>query len=251
MKAMILAAGLGTRLRPWTLSHPKALVPVGGVPMLERVIGRLRSQGFDDVVINIHHFGDQIIDFVNTREEDSVKIRFSDERDGLLDTGGGLLRASRILMAEDDAPFIIHNVDILSNADLSRLYAEHLESGDDVTLLVSERHSTRKLIIDADRKLRGWHNLTDDQFRPSGLTPSEDSSEVAFSGIYIIGKRGVEALEEYASARGLEAFPIMDFFLDECQKIRIGTYQDPDCPLELIDIGKPATLEQAEKLLNE
>ncbi len=121
MKAMILAAGLGTRLRPWTLEHPKALVPVGGVPMLERVIVRLKDEGFDEIVVNIHHFGDQIIDFVRSKDF-GVKIFISDERGELLDTGGGLVYA-RELLGED--PVLVHNVDILSNADLKSFMRKH------------------------------------------------------------------------------------------------------------------------------
>ncbi|MDE6382409.1 MAG: NTP transferase domain-containing protein, partial [Muribaculaceae bacterium] len=114
MKAFILAAGLGTRLRPWTLEHPKALVPVGGVPMLERVILRMRDQGFDDITVNVHHFADQIVDFLNARDF-GVAVHISDERERLLDTGGAILHASRFLAA-DPAPFLVHNVDILSDA---------------------------------------------------------------------------------------------------------------------------------------
>ncbi|MDE5875469.1 MAG: NTP transferase domain-containing protein, partial [Muribaculaceae bacterium] len=109
MKAMILAAGLGTRLKPWTLEHPKALVPVGGVPMLERVILKLKSSGFDQIVINIHHFGEQIIEFVESRDF-GVDISISDERGRLLDTGGGILHAEGLLRV-DEGPVLIHNVD--------------------------------------------------------------------------------------------------------------------------------------------
>ena len=117
MKAMILAAGLGTRLKPWTLTHPKALVPVGGVPMLERVIRKLEKEGFNDIVVNIHHFGEQIIDFLKSRQW-QAHISISDERGELLDTGGGISRASGFLGANSQ-PFLVHNVDILSSADLS------------------------------------------------------------------------------------------------------------------------------------
>lgn len=119
MKAMILCAGLGTRLRPWTLSHPKALVPVGGVPMLERVIDKLRSQGFDYIVVNVHHFPEQIVDFLRQRDL-GVKIAVSDESDRLLDTGGAIMKAEELLRFSD-GPVLVHNVDILSDADLRGL----------------------------------------------------------------------------------------------------------------------------------
>lgn len=124
MKAMILAAGLGTRLRPWTLQHPKALVPVGGIPMLHRVITSLTAQGFDDITVNIHHFGQQIIDFLNSKEY-GTRINISDERGHLLDTGGGIVHASKFLCA-DAEPFLVHNVDILSDADLCGLMKAHI-----------------------------------------------------------------------------------------------------------------------------
>ena len=125
MKAMILCAGLGTRLRPWTLSHPKALVPVGGVPMLERVIDKLRSQGFDYIVVNVHHFPEQIVDFLRQRDL-GVKIAVSDESDRLLDTGGAIMKAEELLRFSD-GPVLVHNVDILSDADLRGLMQRHID----------------------------------------------------------------------------------------------------------------------------
>ena len=151
MRAMILAAGLGTRLKPWTLEHPKALVPVDGIPMLERVILKLKSQGFDEIVVNVHHFAGQITDFLDSKDF-GIKISISDERGGLLDTGGGLVHARHLLEGE---PFLVHNVDILSNADLSALMHFHESEGNDVTLLTSDRKSSRKLLFDEDGSLKG------------------------------------------------------------------------------------------------
>ncbi|MDE7096503.1 MAG: NTP transferase domain-containing protein, partial [Muribaculaceae bacterium] len=110
MKAMILCAGLGSRLKPWTDSHPKALVPVGGIPMLKRVVDKLADEGFDEVTINVHHFADQIISYLECEELPVNKINISDETDSLLDTGGGILKAEPFL-AVDDRPFLVHNVD--------------------------------------------------------------------------------------------------------------------------------------------
>ncbi|MDE6408948.1 MAG: NTP transferase domain-containing protein [Muribaculaceae bacterium] len=245
MKAMILAAGLGTRLKPWTLSHPKALVPVGGVPMLQRVMLSLKQQGFDEMVINIHHFGEQILDFLKGNDF-GVNYKVSDEREALLDTGGGLLQAGKILFSEDDAPFLVHNVDILSNADLKGLMEFHLASGNDVTLLTSNRESSRKLIFDKEGLLKGWHNLSTGEFRPKGFKASEGDREAAFSGIYIIGKKAIDALREYSRGIGKDAFPVMDFFLTQCEELKIGERFDPE--LRLIDIGKPASLKQADML---
>ena len=243
MKAMILAAGLGTRLRPWTLEHPKALVPVGGIPMLERVIESLKLQGFDEIVVNIHHFGEQILDFL-AEKDFGIRIDVSDERGRLLDTGGGILAAGEILFSGDEAPFLVHNVDILSNADLESLMRHHEGNGNDVTLLTSDRDSSRRLIFDDGGVLRGWHNLSSDEYRPAGFLPSASDHESAFSGIYVIGKRGWERLKEYSEKIGTASFPIMDFFLSACSEGGIGEFKAKD--LHLIDIGKPASLKQAD-----
>ena len=130
-KAMIFAAGIGSRLRPITDRMPKALVPVGGIPMLQRTLLRLNEAGFNDVTINIHHFGQQIIDFLQHYDNFGMNIHISDERDELLDTGGGILKARHFL--DGDEPFLVHNVDILSDIDLKHVYDTHVQSGADAT----------------------------------------------------------------------------------------------------------------------
>src|SRR5574344_733937 len=145
MKAMIFAAGLGTRLRPLTNTMPKALVPVAGKPMLEHVITKLKSSGFDDITINIHHLGQQIIDFLKAHDNFGVTIHISDEREKLLDTGGGIKKA-RAFLGNDEAPFLVHNVDILSNIDLKDFYQHHLTNECTATTLVSRRQSSRYLL---------------------------------------------------------------------------------------------------------
>lgn len=237
MKAMILAAGLGTRLRPWTLEHPKALVPVRGVPMLERVIVRLKEEGFNDIVVNIHHFGDQIIDFLGSKDF-GVRIRISDERGGLLDTGGGLVHADRIL---GNDPVLVHNVDILSNADLRNLILTHKESRAGGSLLVSDRESSRKLIFDTDMKLKGWHHLGKDEYKPQSYTFNEGDTEYAFSGIYVTDG---EMRREMHRLFGERAFPVMDYFLSKDRRARVNGVVAPN--LNLIDIGKPTTLKAAQ-----
>ena len=140
MKAFILAAGFGTRLKPWTLEHPKALVPVHGVPMLRRVIDKLRGYGFDSLTVNVHHFADQIVDYIKEEGlEDLVKV--SDESEGILDTGGGLLNAAPQLFVSDSDPVLVHNVDILSDAPLREIMARHELSGADISLVTSLRES--------------------------------------------------------------------------------------------------------------
>ncbi len=251
MKAFIPAAGLGTRLRPFTLSHPKALVPVEGVPMLERVIGRLKEQGFDDFVINLHHFGDQIRDFVNSNNSFGVRIRFSDESERLLDTGGGLLHAAGLL-GENDEPFLIHNVDILSDADLRGLMKTHQENRAAATLLVSERESSRRLIFDYSMNLRGWYHTAKELLKPEkdsddlreGLK-NGNLRELAFSGIHVMSPGSV--FGEMARQNRGDVFSVIDFYLDAIPAMQIKGVASPD--LNLIDIGKPESLARAKDFL--
>lgn len=236
---MILAAGLGTRLRPWTLEHPKALVPVGGVPMLERVVIRLRDFGFDRIVVNIHHFGNQIIEFIEEHDY-GVNIEISDEREELLDTGGAVVKASR-LVDFSHGPLLVHNVDIVSNADLGQLYRDSINSESDVLLLVSDRDSSRKLVFDDKMMLKGWHNTKTGETRPSGIIIEKGMRELAFSGIYIIKE---EAVEEMRSLYGDKPFSVIDYFCNPDRKTVIeGICMEG---LEMIDIGKPASLAQAQ-----
>ena len=244
MKAMILAAGLGTRLRPWTLSHPKALVPVGGVPMLKRVIERLRDEGVDEIVINAHHFASQIIDYLDDNDF-GVKTVVSDESDNLLDTGGGLLKALPLLDSADDMPFLVHNVDILSDAPLRKLYETNIKSGRGATLLVSPRESSRRLIFSEDMLLRGWWDNASGKLRPDGFVPQAGMSDYAFSGIYVARPSLIHDM----CALGLEGkFGVMDYFL---HPDRIAEIEGMSLPsLKIIDIGKPATLSQANILFS-
>lgn len=241
MKAMILAAGLGTRLKPWTLSHPKALVPVGGVPMLRRVIERLISEGFDDIVVNVHHFADQICEFLSDNDF-GVEIRVSNESDMLLDTGGALLKAAPLIF-DSDAPCLVHNVDILSDAPLSDIVNSHLSSNNDITLLTSGRESSRKLIFDGVGALQGWHNLSSGEFRPDGFTFGRNMHESAFSGIYVVSPKIIDELREYSKSVGSAKFPIMDFLLNSDRRCSVEEFRYDN--LKLIDIGKPDTLEKA------
>lgn len=240
MKAFILAAGLGTRLKPWTEHHPKALVPVGGVPMLQRIIENLESQGFDSITVNIHHFANQVVEFLASKTWKAA-IHISDERECLLDTGGAILHAAPFLCA-DDRPFLVHNVDILSNAPLSWLMNSHLSSGADATLAVSDRTSSRRLVFDRDDNLCGWHNLSTGELRPQGFVMKECFSQHSFSGIHVMSPRLVAKMEELGFSGG---FSVIDFYLaaSGCCKVKGVCLSD----LKLIDIGKPETLSLAEK----
>lgn len=238
-RAFILAAGLGTRLRPWTLHHPKALVPVGGRPMLQRVIDRVAECGFGSVVVNVHHFADQIVDYLAEHPQ-PVEIAVSDETDVLRDTGGALLAASGLLFGDGCRGVLVHNVDILSNADLTSLYAHHDKSDADVTMLVSKRDSSRQLYFDADGNLRGWSNLKDGSCRPDGFVPDDSVRGYAFSGIYVIGPAVTELMRTTSQP---PVFPIIDFLLNHRDDLKIKCFVAED--LRLIDIGKPETLAAA------
>ncbi|MEL6972512.1 MAG: sugar phosphate nucleotidyltransferase [Bacteroidota bacterium] len=155
MKAMVFAAGLGTRLRPYTNDRPKALVEVQGKTLLEIVLLRLKSFGVKEVVVNVHHYADMVVRFLNEHEHFGLKIVISDERDMLLDTGGGLLKAKKYL---EDAPFLIHNVDILSDFDLEELFNQHRRDPCLTTLAVRQRKTSRYLEFDRYGRLCGWIN---------------------------------------------------------------------------------------------
>lgn len=242
MKAMIFAAGLGTRLKPLTDHMPKALVPVAGRPMLEHVILKLKAAGFNELVINIHHFGEQILDFLRANQNFGLTIHISDERDCLLDTGGGIRKAEPFFRGNE--PFLVHNVDILSDTDLKALYEYHRQSGNDATLLASRRKTIRYLLFDDEKRLCGWINKDTLQTKPEGFAyDPEHHHEYAFSGIHVISP----SLFHYMDERWTGKFSIMDFYLQTCHEARIGGRLTDT--LRLIDIGKPETLTQAEEFL--
>lgn len=241
MKAMIFAAGLGTRLRPLTDNMPKALVPVAGKPMLERVILRLKESGFNDITVNIHHFGDQIIDFLRTNNNFGAEIHISDERDMLLDTGGGIKKARPFL--DGNEPFLVHNADILSEIDLKAFYQHHLESKSEATLLVSERKTSRYLLFDEEHHLHGWVNKSTGEVKPSDFTYHEGTyQELAFGGIHVISPSLFHYMDD---EEWTGKFSIIPFYLSVCQKTSIQGY--PLQGFKWFDIGKPETLEKAEE----
>lgn len=243
MKAMIFAAGLGTRLRPLTDHTPKALVPVAGVPMLERVILRLKAAGFNELTINIHHFGEQIMEFLRAHNDFGVTIHLSDERDRLLDTGGGIRKARPFL--DGNEPFLVHNADILSETDLAALYRHHVESGADATLLTNHRDTSRYLLMDADNRLCGWFNRSTGEVLPQGLHyPCDAYHEQAFGCIHVLSPSIFQYMED---ERWDGKFSIIPFYIDICRKARIQGY-----PLDApgwFDIGKPETLARAEEYI--
>lgn len=242
MKAMIFAAGLGTRLKPLTDRMPKALVPVAGKPMLEHVIGKLKASGFDEIVINVHHFANQIIDFLKANDNFGIRIWISDETEELLDTGGGIKKAAPYF----DEPFLIHNADILSNVDLKALYDYHCKSENDATLLVSTRKTVRHLLFDENNRLQGWVNKDTLQTKPEGFVyQPEVQKEYAFGGIHVISP----TLFNYMGDEWTGKFPLMDFYLQTCHEASLGSYVKED--LQLLDIGKLDTLAKAEEFIRQ
>lgn len=245
MKAMIFAAGLGTRLRPLTDHTPKALVPVAGTPMLERVIRRLKVAGFDDITVNVHHFGEQIIGFLRANNNFGITIHISDERDRLLDTGGGILKARQWL--DGDEPFLVHNADILCDVDLAKFYKCHKEGSAEATLLVSERQTSRYLLLDDDNLLHGWINKSTGETKPEGFGYQEGAyKEMAFGGIHVISPSLFRHMESEAWTG---KFSIIPFYLSVCKAVRIQGYPLQKC--NWFDIGKPETLAKAEHFLTE
>lgn len=238
---MIFAAGLGSRLKPLTDSMPKALVPIAGRPMLEHVILKLKASDFTEIVINIHHFGEQILDFLKANDNFGLTIHISDEREQLLDTGGGVRKACTFFEHSDE-PFLVHNVDILSDVDLKELYDYHLQNGSVATLLASRRKTSRYLLFDTDRRLCGWINKDTGQVKPEGFRPDESRyQEYAFSGIHVLSP-AIFRLLDVPCWEG--KFSIMDFYLATCRQVEFSGYLVED--LRLIDIGKPETLAKAE-----
>ncbi len=237
MKAMIFAAGLGTRLYPITLNIPKALVEVGGKPMLQHVLNKLPALGVNDAVVNVHHHADMVTDFLRNYRSD-LKIQVSDECEKLLDTGGGVVNALPWLQGED---VMLHNADILTDAPLDKMIVCHKKSGADVTLLVNDRATSRYLLVDKTMKMCGWKNVKTSQVRPHDIDDSV-LRPVAFCGVHILSSRALDLLAKYKSVG--EPFPITDFYIDSVDKLDIRCFE-PTEEFVWFDIGKPDTLAAA------
>ncbi|MDP3434985.1 MAG: sugar phosphate nucleotidyltransferase, partial [Bacteroidota bacterium] len=184
MKALIFAAGLGTRLKEHTSDKPKALVQLAGKPMLQHAIEKLISHQITDITINVFHFADQVISFLNNHSFPGVNIHISDEREGLLDTGGGLKKAETFLTGSE--PIMIYNVDVISNLDLNLLERHHLTSGSLATLVVRLRDTSRYLMFDENFQLAGWKNFSNGETKISRVDKFDNSIPYAFSGIQIV-----------------------------------------------------------------
>lgn len=295
MKALIFAAGLGTRLKPITDTLPKALVPVSGHPLLWHVVEKLKGAGITDFVINVHHFADKIRDYVAANNSFGVNIAFSDETDILRETGGGIRHAAPLLatapavpavpvvpvsdadqhsVSVADEPFLVHNVDILSNLDIEQFIAKHLEPSGSApahhalaTLLVSDRKTQRYLLFNEEDLMVGWMNIQTGQVKSpyphlrrepdaaatatAAATPFDwqaflqehNLKKYAFDGAHIISPQIFGLMEGMP-----EKFSIIDFYLGICHKHNIRYHIQPN--LEMIDVGKLDSLQKAEEFLS-
>jgi len=241
---MILAAGLGTRLKPLTDTMPKALVPVGGTPLLDLNIRKLQAQGYNRFVVNIHHFAQQIVDHV-AQQDYAPLVRFSDETDGLLETGGGLKKAAPLF--DDDTPVLIHNVDILDNVNYDWFARQH-QADEDAVLLVSQRKTKRYLLFDNAMRLMGWKNVETgkikspyEYIRRTGLSQhGEPLNMFAFSGIHSFSPCLFPLMDRFP-----DRFSIIDFYLSVCHRSHIvGLLKDD---LRILDVGKLDSLHDAEQ----
>ena len=260
---MILAAGLGTRLKPLTDTMPKALVPVNGRPLLDHLVRRLMEQGYDRFVINVHHFAQQIIDYVGEQDYAPL-VTFSDETEQLLETGGGLKKAAP--QFSDDSPILIHNVDIFDNVDYQWFSRQHLPE-EDAVLLISRRRTKRYLLFDSAMRLMGWINTEtgevkspfqwlreseftiDDNYHVNAADNTSLSTfhsslqAFAFSGIHSFSPHLFRLMDRFP-----DRFSIIDFYLSVCHRSRVvGLVKDD---LQVLDVGKLDSLEQAEAFVS-
>jgi len=240
MKALIFAAGFGTRLKPLTDTMPKALVPIAGKPLLEHTLLKLISSGFNEIIVNVHHFPDMIIDFLKERNHFGVRIEVSDERDLLLDTGGGIRKAACFF--DDGKPFLVHNVDILSNINLDDLYQTHLKTNSLATLVASRRDTFRYLLFDEKNKLQGWINEKTGETKPKNFSDISNFQKLAFAGMQILSPAVFDEMENFP-----EKFSIMDFYLSNVSSGKISGYTPEN--FKILDVGKLDVLDEAERFV--
>ncbi len=238
-KVFILAAGLGTRLKHLTTDKPKAMVFFNKKPMLEHLILNLKAQGFNDFVINVHHFADQIENFLTQNNNFDCNIQISDERKKLLDTGGAILHAKNLF--SDSENILIHNVDIFSDINLQKLLNYHQQNNASATLAVHKRESSRKLVFDKNMQLCKWKNNKTGEEKIAKETVGE-LSEYSFSGIHIINSKIFELITE------TEKFSVIDLYLRLAKNHKIIAYETNNN--YWFDLGKEESLNEAEKYLN-
>ena len=271
MKAMIFAAGLGTRLKPLTDNMPKALVPLAGKTLLQWQIERLKAAGITEIVVNVHHFPDMIINHLRENDNFGCRISVSDERDMLLETGGGLRKAKSLLLGigsresgNNDEPILICNVDILSNIDLPTLL--HAYNPEEMgVVVVSPRDTQRYLLFDETNRLCGWTNIATGEIRPASLVSSlnilpptgeadlqakptyqlqrSDLSPLAFSGMQVLNPRIFDVMDKVVAEKG-DKFSLIDLYLSIAEKEILRAFIPEN--YRMMDVGKIAQLSEAE-----
>ena len=240
MKAMIFAAGLGTRLKPLTDTMPKALVPLAGKPLLQWQVEKLRDAGITDIIVNVHHFPDQIIDTIRANNGWGCNIVISDERDQLLDTGGGLKKAiSNLQSPISNSPILACNVDILSNMDLRALISSYQSTISNLQspmslLVVSQRETQRYLCFDEQDQLCGWTNIK------TGEVKGRDGRHLAFSGMQILSPDVLARLDEMPEGK----FSLIDFYLNVLNEVPLHAYVPEN--YKMMDVGKIDQIDEAE-----
>jgi NDP-sugar pyrophosphorylase family protein len=238
VKALLFAAGLGTRLQEYTKNTPKALVKLAGKPLLQHAVEHLKAFGITDMTINVFHFADQVISFVRENDSFGVNIHISDERDQLLDTGGGLKKAGIFLKGNE--PILIYNVDVISNLNLNELLKYHQEQKALATLVVRSRQTSRYLMFDDQMQMTGWKNFSTGETIVSRNSTFDNSRPFAFSGIHLIEPELLDLITEEGK------FPIMDLYIRLAKHQPIKAFIDQS---ELwMDLGKPEQLKAADDL---
>jgi len=251
MKAMIFAAGLGTRLKPLTDTLPKALVPLAGKTLLQWQIEQLKAAGITDIVVNVHHFPDMIINYLKENDNFGCTIQVSDEREMLLETGGGLRKAEALLGSDvkefrsSGEGILICNVDILSNIDIPTLLQSYnpAEMG---LVVVSERDTQRYLLFNEENRLCGWTNIATGEVRPASFASSPNSlnaSQLAFSGMQVLNPRIFDCMDDIVQQKG-EKFSLIDLYLSIAQKEILRAYIPEN--YRMMDVGKINQLSEAE-----
>lgn len=238
MKAMILAAGLGTRLKPITDSRPKVLLEAGPYTLLEFAIRKLKAAGFDELIINVHHFAPMVVDYLRKNANFGCRITISDESEALLDTGGAIAKAAWFF--DDHQPFLVYNADIVSNMDLGEFYRSHLAEGSLATLSVRSRKTSRYLLFDAHMRLCGWENIATGETRMA--IPTNETQSFAFSGIHAISPQLLPLLDK-------GRFSIIDTYLKLAAEHNISGRVDNS--LLWADAGKPERLGLAGEIAKE
>lgn len=240
MQAIVLSAGFGTRLKPHTDHLPKALVQCNGKAMIDHAISYLAGEGYDHIIVNVHHFGELIIEHLS-RQDYGVRVVVSDERNQLKDTGGALVAALPHMM--DEPHILIFNTDVITNLSSNELTKLHEKSGNAATLIVQDRDSSRKLAFDRQNHLTGWINYKTDE--TIGHVDEQDSELLAFSGIHMIN---LDLIRHFQEVYGDTPFPMIPAYLNAIEKFNIGAYSAQKENIWL-ETGDPVRLNQAAEFL--